>query len=74
MNNNLKNTILDSLEKKCSNIGNCIIALTSQGYLVNGIKWTKLKLNLLLQEQLKYINSFNDDTQHRIINLFNNLN
>ena len=68
-----KESIQHNLEVKCYNMGNCIVALNAQGYLVNAAKRLKLKLNLILQEQLKYINSFNSDTQTRIINLFNSI-
>ena len=51
MNTNLTDSIQHNLEVKCYNIGNCIVALNAQGYLVNAAKTLKLKLNLILQEQ-----------------------
>lgn len=69
----VKKAIQDSLELKCYNLGRCIVALAVQGYLVNNSKWFRLKMNLILQEQLKYIDSFTDSVQNRITNVFNNL-
>lgn len=67
----LKNTLQENLEVKCSNMGNCIVALNAQGYLVNATKWWKVRMNLILQQQIKYINSFSSDVENRVINLFN---
>lgn len=73
MDSNLTKAIQDNLEAKCYNIGNCVVALSAQGYVVNAAKLFKLKVNLILQEQLKYIDSFTLDVQRRILNLFNSI-
>ena len=70
---NIVENIQSNLEVKCMNMGNCIVALNAQGYVVNAEKRFKLKLNLILQEQLKYINSFTPSVQNRVINLFNSI-
>lgn len=70
---NIVENIQSNLEVKCMNMGNCIVALNAQGYLVNAAKRFKLKLNLILQEQFKYINSFTPSVQNRVINLFNSI-
>ena len=73
MDSNLINAIQDDLESKCYNIGKCVVALSAKGYVVNAAKRFKLKVNIILQEQLKYIDSFTIDVQRRILNLFNSI-
>lgn len=63
----------DDLEARCYNMGRCVVALSAQGYVVNAVKRLKLKVNLILQEQLKYIDSFSIDVQRRVFNLFNSV-
>lgn len=73
MTNTLKESMQSNLEVKSCDAGICITALNSQGYIINATKLFKLKMNLILQEHLKYINSFDKDTTNRIINLFNSI-
>lgn len=73
MTNTLKESIQNNLEVKSCNIGLCIVALNLQGYIVNARKKFKLKMNLVLQEQMKYIDSFSEETINRVINLFNRI-
>jgi len=71
MDSNLINAIQDDLEPKCYNMGRCVVALSAQGYVVNAAKRLKLKINIILQEQLKYIDSFTLDVQNKVVNIFN---
>lgn len=73
MTNTLKESIQNNLEVKSCNMGSCVVALNLQGYIVNARKKFKLKMNLVLQEQMKYIDSFTEETINRVINLFNSI-
>ena len=71
MDSNLIKAIQDDLEPKCYNMGRCVVALSAQGYIVNTAKRVKLRINIVLQEQMKYVNSFTLNVQNKIINIFN---
>lgn len=73
MTTTLIETLQSNLEAKCMNMGNCIQALSAQGYLVNAAKRMKLNLILILLEQIKYIDTFDESIQNRVVNLFNRI-
>lgn len=73
MTNDFKTTIIQNLEKRIVTIGNTIVAISSQGYVVNSIKFCSLQNNLILYNLFKDINSFDRNRQNHLEVLYNTI-
>lgn len=71
--NQLRKEIIDDLGNKVSSICDTIVALASQGYLINNNKRVKLDLSSVLIHAFENIGIFNDEQKHNIELLYNNL-
>lgn len=73
MTNDFKTAITQNLEKRIVTIGNIIVAISSQGYVVNGTKFCSLQNNLILYKLFKDINSFDRSRQNHLEVLYNTI-
>lgn len=72
-NDSLQKEILDDLDSKAYSIVNTIIALTSQGYLVNKKKDTKLRLTSILIPIFENIGFFDCKQRSNVESMYNKL-
>lgn len=73
MTNDFKTAITQNLEKRIVTIGNTIVAISSQGYVVNSTKFCNLQNNLILYNLFKDINSFDRNRQNHLEVLYNTI-
>lgn len=73
MTNDFKTAITQNLEKRIVTIGNIIVAISSQGYVVNSTKFCSLQNNLILYKLFKDINSFDRSRQNHLEVLYNTI-
>lgn len=73
MTNDFKTAITQNLEKRIVTIGNTIVAISSQGYVVNSTKFCSLQNNLILYNLFKDINSFDRNRQNHLEVLYNTI-
>lgn len=73
MTNDFKTTITQNLEKRIVTISNIIVAISSQGYVVNNTKFCSLENNLILYNLFKDINSFDRNRQNHLEVLYNTI-
>ena len=73
MTNDFKTAITQNLEKRIVTIGNTIVAISSQGYVVNSTKFCSLQNNLILYNLFKDINSFDINRQNNLEILYNTI-
>ena len=69
----IRKTILDDLESKVINVVKTSVALASQGYLVNRIKYIKLDWSSFLIHAFENIDIFKLEQQHKIEILYNKI-
>lgn len=72
-NDEIRYSIIDSLESKAIDIVNMTVALASQGYLVNKSKHIKLDWVSLLLATFENINILSEEQQHNIELLYNKI-
>ena len=58
MTNDFKTAITQNLEKRIVTISNTIVAISSQGYVVNSAKFCSLQNNVLMYSGFYNINPF----------------
>lgn len=73
MTNDFKTAITQNLEKRIVTIGNTIVAISSQGYVVNSTKFCSLQNNLTLHNLFKNIDSFDITRQNHLEVLYNTI-
>ena len=73
MTNDFKTTITQNLEKRIVTISNTIVAISSQGYVVNSTKFCSLQNNLILYNLFKTIDSFDITRQNHLEVLYNTI-
>lgn len=73
MTNDFKTAIIQNLEKRIVTIGNTIVAISSQGYVVNSTKFCSLQNNLILHNLFKNIDSFDIIRQNHLKVLYNTI-
>ena len=73
MTNDFKTAITQDLEKRIVTISNTIVAISSQGYVVNSTKFCSLQNNLILYNLFKDINSFDINRQNHLEVLYNTI-
>lgn len=73
MTNDFKTAITQNLEKRIVTIGHTIVAISSQGYVVNSTKFCSLQNNLILYNLFKDINSFDRNRQNHLEVLYNTI-
>ena len=73
MTNDFKTAITQNLEKRIVTIGNTIVAISSQGYVVNSTKFYSLQNNLILHNLFKNIDSFDITRQNHLEVLYNTI-
>ena len=73
MTNDFKPAITQNLEKRIVTISNTIVAISSQGYVVNSTKFCSLQNNLILYNLFKDINSFDINRQNNLEILYNTI-
>lgn len=72
-NDKILSVINNSLEKISYDISNSVINLSSQGYVVNNIKYFKLNIVNSLIDILKHKSLYTDEEKEKIVLLFNKL-
>lgn len=70
-NDEIQNTIISKLEEKVISIVETNLALLSQGYLVNRLKYVKLEWSSILIHSFENIDIFNDEQQNKIEQIYN---
>lgn len=70
-NDEIQNTIISDLEEKVISIVETNLALLSQGYLVNRLKYVKLEWSSILIHSFENIDIFNDEQQNKIEQIYN---
>ena len=73
MTNDVKTAIIHDLEKNIVTIGNTIVTISSQGYVVNSAKFCNLQSKLILYNLFKNINSFDIARQNHLKVLYNTI-
>ena len=73
MTNDFKTAITQNLEKRIVTICNTIVAISSQGYVVNSTKFCSLQNNLILHNLFKNIYSFDITRQNHLEVLYNTI-
>ena len=73
MTNDFKTAITQNLEKRIVTIGNTIVTISSQGYVVNSTKFCSLQNNLILYNLFKNIDSFDITRQNYLEVLYNTI-
>ena len=73
MTNDVKTAITHDLEKNIVTIGNTIVTISSQGYIVNSAKFCNLQSKLILYNLFKNINSFDIARQNHLKVLYNTI-
>ena len=73
MTNDFKTAITQDLEKRIVTISNTIVAISSQGYVVNSTKFCSLQNNLILHNLFKTIDSFDITRQNHLEVLYNTI-
>ena len=73
MTNDFKTAIKKDLEKRIVTISNTIVAISSQGYVVNNTKFCSLQNNLILHNLFKDIDSFDTTRQNHLEVLYNTI-
>ena len=73
MTNDFKTTITQDLEKRIVTIGNTIVAISSQGYVVNSTKFCRLQNNLILHNLFKNLDRFDITRQNHLEVLYNTI-
>lgn len=72
-NDEIRYSIIDSLESKAIDIVNMTVVLASKGYLVNKSKHIKLDWVSLLLAAFENINILSEEQQHNIELLYNKI-
>lgn len=72
-NDNIKQNIISNLENKELSIANNTTYLASQGYIVNRSKINKISWILMLISAFNNINIFDEEQQHSLENIANNI-
>ena len=73
MTNDFKTAITKDLEKRIVTISNTIVAISSQGYVVNNTKFCGLQNNLILHNLFKDIDSFDTTRQNHLEVIYNTI-
>lgn len=73
MTNDFKTAITKDLEKRIVTISNTIVAISSQGYIVNNTKFCSLQNNLILHNLFKDIDSFDTTRQNHLEVIYNTI-
>lgn len=73
MTNDFKTAITKDLEKRIVTISNTIVAISSQGYVVNNTKFCSLQNNLILHNLFKDIDSFDTTRQNHLEVIYNTI-
>lgn len=73
MTNDFKTAITKDLEKRIVTISNTIVAISSQGYVVNNTKFCSLQNNLILYNLFKDIDSFDTTRQNYLEVIYNTI-
>ena len=73
MTNDFKTAIKKDLEKRIVTISNTIVAISSQGYVVNNTKFCSLQNNLILHNLFKDVDSFDTTRQNHLEVLYNTI-
>lgn len=73
MTNDFKTAITKDLEKRIVTISNTIVAISSQGYVVNNTKFCSLQNNLMLHNLFKDIDSFDTTRQNHLEVIYNTI-
>lgn len=73
MTNDFKTAITKDLEKRIVTISNTIVAISSQGYVVNNTKFCSLQNNLILYNLFKDIDSFDTTRQNHLEVIYNTI-
>lgn len=64
-------SIIQNLDRDKIAIGNTIVSLTYQGYVVNKAKYNKLSFNNLLTMMFKNIMLFNEQQREKLMLMYN---
>lgn len=72
-NDELKDTIISSLENTMTNVADTAVVLASQGYLINKSKLVKLQWANILTHAFKNIDTFSKEQQANLETLYNKL-
>ena len=72
-NDELRNNILDDLERKVESTISTCLALASQGYLVNKSKHTRIEWSSILLHAFENIDVLKEEQQHNVELLYNKL-
>lgn len=73
MTNDVKTALTTNLEETIVDIGNTIVTIALQGYVVNSAKYCGLNNAILVYRLLKDYSSFNKIRRKEIENLYNSL-
>ena len=73
MTNDFKTAITKDLEKRIVTISNTIVAISSQGYVVNNTKFCSLQNDLILYKLFKDIDSFDTTRQNHLEVIYNTI-
>lgn len=73
MNNEIKSLILTNLEGDMAALANTIAVITSQGYIVNQIKYSNLMAMSLVINMFNHYDSLDKERQKQLEVLFNSL-
>lgn len=71
--NNLKDTIVDTLNAKVSTIVDSMLVLLDEGYIPNQRKITQLNWSSILIHAFENISVFSEEQQKSLENLFNTI-
>lgn len=69
----IKENIINGLEEKVIRIVETNMALLSQGYLINRLKYVKLEWSSILIHAFENIDIFNNEQQTKIENVYNRI-